>query len=140
MHPVTGNLRKLEGTDLFTIVFNMSGYPYPGSGIKRHLQSRTGDTFAEKLALDIHTLLSVLSGADFSSPELKEVLSTSRKTRSAPVPAPESSERISTPSIVRVATLHNKTVPWRSELNELSETIHTLTADMLGMKQLHNAN
>ena len=94
----------------------------------------------EKLALDIHTLLSVLEGADFSSPELKEVLSTSRKTRSASVPAPESSERISKPSIVRVPTLHNKAVPWRSELNELSETIYTLTADMLGMKQLYNAN
>ena len=123
--------------DLFTIVSKMPGYPYPGSGIKRHFQSRTGDTLVEKLVLDIHTLL---SGADFSSPELKEVLSTSRKTRSAPVPTQESSERISTPSIVRVATLHNKTVPWRSDLNELSETIHTLTADILGMKQLHNAN
>ena len=80
------------------------------------------------------------SVTESASPELKEVLSTSRKTRSASVPAPESSERISTPSIVRVPTPHNKAVPWRSELNELSETIYTLTADMLGMKQLYNAN
>ena len=109
------------------------------SALKRRLQSRTGDTLAEKLGLDIHTLLSVLEGADISSPELKEVLSTSRKSRSASVPAPVSSERISTPSIVRVPTPHNKAVSWRSELNELSETIYTLTADMLGMKQLYNA-
>ena len=52
--------------DLFTIVSKMSGYPHPCSTLKRRLQSRTGDTLAEKLGLDIHTLLSVLEGADYA--------------------------------------------------------------------------
>jgi len=33
--------------DLFTIISKMLGYPYPGSTLKRRLQSRKGDTLAE---------------------------------------------------------------------------------------------
>ena len=64
-------LAEVRG-DLFTLVSKMPGYPYPGSALTRRLQSRTGDTLAEKLAFDIHTLLSVLEGLNFRHQNLKK--------------------------------------------------------------------
>lgn len=127
-------------SDLFVLIGKQDGNPYPGAALKRRMQTRNGDTLAEKLAFDIHTLISILEGGDFSSPEFKELLSISIKGRASSVPHQHSIGRLGTPTTPRRATPHTSSVLRRPELIDLSESITELKADMLNMKQLYQAN
>lgn len=134
--------RKLSEVrdDLFKLVSKMSGFPYVGSILKRRLQSRNGDSLVGKLALDIHTLIGIHQGEDMYSQEMKEMLSTSRRSRSASVPGPPPPDKVTTPIVGTKSIPHTSDILLKTELNDLSEIVQNITTDILGLKQIYRTN
>ena len=142
----------------------MNGFPYKDASLKRRLQTGKGDTVATKLAYDIHSLVSVIEGGDFCSPELKDVLSLSKKQRSSSVPAPECSIRSSTPirhnvplhldnspsTLLRSRTKkaspatpqgnYNRPCDCRSEVTLLKDTVSNIQANVLLMQETQHVS
>lgn len=89
--------------------------------LKRRLHTRAGESVPTKLAQDIHTLLSVLDGGDYS--DIKDMLSNGKVQRSQSVTA--------TP--LRPTRQSDHT----AEIELLTQTVNTIKSDMLCLKQTH---
>lgn len=96
------------------------------SELKRRFSSRKkpSDSVAVKLAHDIHTILSVMEGAEFSS--LTDLISASKKRG-------RSVQSVS-------ASPQTKNCQCKAELSLIKDSVSTLQADMLLMKQRHIAS
>ena len=93
--------------------------------LKRRVYTRSGDSVPVKLSHDIHTLISVIEGVEYS--EMRELLSSGsgRKQRSQ-----------SCSSTANDTINHYDCAP---EIKVLTESINSMKADMLKMKQSHLA-
>ena len=90
--------------------------------LKRRVYTRSGDSVPIKLAHDIHTLMSVTEGAEYS--EMRELLSSGsgRSQRS------QSCSSTANETIIS----HD----FSSEIKVLAESVNSMKADMLKMKHL----
>lgn len=110
---------------------------------------------AEKLAYDIHTLMGFREGGDFSSHELKEMISHSWKHRSLSVPVPmmlpirdtpprctdvtSNTEPVQRPAKISSTSSTANHVPM-VDFNELSETVRVMKTEILTIKQCQSAS
>jgi hypothetical protein len=110
---------------LFEILKNSDDFPFDiDSDLKRRVNTRQGETAAAKLARDVHSLLLVIEGSDAS--EIKDMISTSkRSTRNGSVSKP----------IKHNIVGHVDSCVCSAELQNMKETISTLQADLLLIKQ-----
>ena len=111
---------------LFEQLKEAEDFPYGLQAmLKRRVYTRSGDSVPIKLAHDIHTLMSVTEGAEYS--EMRELLSSGsgRSQRS------QSCSSTANETIIS----HD----FSSEIKVLAESVNTMKADMLKMKQSHLA-
>jgi len=125
--------RKLDEVrnDLFVILTRKEDFPFKGHALKRRKQTQKGDSLVEKLAYDIHTLITAIVDSLYDSPDLKEMISSSRKSI-----ASRSGDVNGTPC--RPSGVHQsrpEDYPSRSEFKALQENILLLKSDMLTLKQ-----
>ena len=111
---------------LFEYIKESEDFPYGlQCMMKCRIGTRSGDTVAVKLAHDIHTVMSVLEGAEYS--DMRELISSgsgkSQRSQSVLSSADETFAQCES----------------SSELKVLSDTVNTLQADLLHMKQTHTA-
>ncbi|MEW8546462.1 MAG: hypothetical protein AB2693_23335 [Candidatus Thiodiazotropha sp.] len=93
--------------------------------LKRRLYTRSGDSIPVKLSHDIHTLMSVIEGAEYS--EMRELLSSgSGRSQRSQLSSSTANDTIN----------HYDCAP---EIKVLTESINSMKADMLKMKQSHLA-
>ena len=110
-------------SSLFEHIKETEDFPYGlQCMLKRRVCTRNSDSVAVKLAHDIHTLMAVLEGAEYS--EMRELLSSgsgrSQRTQST-----------ANDTIV--------TSDYSVEIKVLTDSVNTLKADMLHMKQTQTA-
>ncbi|KAL4226479.1 hypothetical protein ACF0H5_014462 [Mactra antiquata] len=102
-------------------------FPFgPNSELKRRVATRKGDKLSVKLATDIHKLVSVLEGDDFS--EIKDLISNAKPRNS----------QSRTPMRTPVNKSHRPEVNnslSAAEMTLLKDTISALQADVLHLKQ-----
>ena len=99
---------------------DMEDFPYGlQCELKRRLHTRTGESVPTKLAYDIHTLLSVVDGADYS--DIKDLLSNGKSQKSQSVSA--------TPM------RSNRPNEHAAEMELLSQIVNNLKAEVLYLKQ-----
>ena len=113
-------------SSLFEYLKEVDEFPYGlQCMLKRRKGMRNGDSVAIKLTNDIHTLMSVLEGAEFS--DMRDMISSGsgRSQRSQ-----------SSPSSVNESITHSDS---SMELKVLSDAVNTLQAELLHLKQTHNA-
>ena len=96
--------------------------------LKRRVFTRSGDSVATKLAHDVHTLMSVIEGAEYT--DMRELLSSGNGGRS------QRSQSQSCSGAANETIISHDFTP---ELKVLSETVNSMKADMLKMKQSHLA-
>lgn len=116
---------KLEETRLMLFETLQESDDYPldrDSVLKRRVHSRSGDTIAVKLARDIHTVICVMEGADFT--ELNHIISSTRRCDRSK----------STQKLVSV-TDESVCISDNSDINRLNGTVSQLQADLLLLKQ-----
>ena len=116
---------KLEETRsmLFETLQESDDFPLDRHCVmKRRVHSRTGDTVAVKLARDIHTILCVIEGAEFS--ELNSIISSTRRRERS-----KSNQRHTSTSNESIC------VTDASDINRLNGTVSQLQSDMLLLKQ-----
>ena len=102
------------------------GFPYGlQCMLKRRVYTRSGDSVPVKLSHDIHTLISVIEGAEYS--EMCELLSSG------------SGRRQRSQSCSSTANDKINHYDCASEIKVLTESINSMKADMLKMKQSHLA-
>ena len=94
------------------------------SELKRRVQTRNGDTVATKLGYDIHTLMAVLEGGNYS--EMKELLSSGKIQRSQ--------------STAGFSNVTMNTCEYTSEIKMLIESMNNVKADVLNIKQTQLAS
>jgi len=124
--------------DLFVRVSNLDGFPYVGQSMKRRMQTRLGLTLAQKLCLDIHTLIAILRGGDFACPELKELLSTSPRRHSSVNGTQSSSSAVHT---IPPSGPQQQSSPSRdNESGTPSTSMSCLQSELATIKQIYNAN
>lgn len=97
--------------------------------LKRRVRTRQGDTVAWKLAKDIHTIVSVIEGGEYS--ELKELISSGKsgKSRNYSVAETNKSTRVETNDCQCSAAV-----------KVLQDTVSNLSADMVSVKQKCHGN
>ena len=110
-------------SSLFEHIKETEDFPYGlQCMLKRRVCTRNSDSVAVKLAHDIHTLMAVLEGAEYS--DMRELLSSgsgrSQRTQST-----------ANDTIV--------TSDYSVEIKVLTDSVNTLKADMLHMKQTQTA-
>lgn len=93
--------------------------------LRRRVYTRNGDTEAVKYAYDIHTLMSVLEGADYS--EMRDLLSSS------------SGKSQRSQSVTGTANSTFGGCEFSAEIKVLTESMNSLKADILTLKQKHVA-
>ena len=93
--------------------------------LRRRVYTRNGDTVAVKYAYDIHTLMSVLEGADYS--EMRDLLSSS------------SGKSQRSQSVTGTANSTFGGCEFSAEIKILTESMNSLKADILTLKQKHVA-
>lgn len=93
--------------------------------LRRRVYTRNGDTVAVKYAYDIHTLMSVLEGADYS--EMRDLLSSS------------SGKNQRSQSVTGAANSTFGGCEFSAEIKVLTESMNSLKADILTLKQKHVA-
>lgn len=109
-------------TNLLEHIKEQDDFPYGlQCELKRRLHTRTGDSVTIKLAYDVHALISVIEGADYSS--IKDILSSGKGQRS---------QSLCTPNTNRQNKLRDDT----SEIKALMQDIANVRAEMLNMKQV----
>lgn len=115
---------------LFEMLKNTEEFPFDvESELKRRVNTRQGETLASKLAKDIHTILSVIEGADASC--LKDMISTGKRSaRTASLSRTSQLIPVDTESQNR-----SEKCVCSAELHQLKELVATLQADMLLVKQ-----
>lgn len=117
--------QKLEQTRLMLFEFLRSAddFPFGSSDLKRRL-TRHGDSAAVKLAYDIHEILGVLEGGDYMA--LKDMISSAKRTRNSTRKTSVSRNTFKTQSDHSACN---------AEINKLKETISSMQADLLLIKQ-----
>ena len=88
--------------------------------LKRRVATRNGDTVAGKYAYDIHTLISVLEGGEYS--DIRELLSSGKGQRS------QSSSSVAN-------TTMNGSSDNSVEIKSLTDSLNNLKAEFLNLKQ-----
>lgn len=111
--------------------------------LKKRLCTRKGEPVVVKLVHDVHTLLSIIEGEDFSN--IKDLISTSRgRTLSCSLPLRDVSQR-SVPTTEGLPNNNNTehkvkgNCQCNTELNLLKDTVSGLQADLLLFKQTIHA-
>lgn len=94
--------------------------------LRRRVYTRNGDTVAVKYAYDIHTLMSVLEGADYS--EMRDLLSSS-----------SGKSRQRSQSVTGTANSTFGGCEFSAEIKVLTDSMNSLKADILTLKQKHVA-
>ena len=89
--------------------------------LKRRVATRNGDTVAVKYAYDIHTLISVLEGGEYS--DTRELLSSGKGQRS------QSSSSVAN-------TTMNGSSDNLGEIKSLTDSLNNLKAEFLNLKQI----
>ncbi|MCG8048789.1 MAG: hypothetical protein N0E48_24800 [Candidatus Thiodiazotropha endolucinida] len=108
-------------SSLFEHLKDLDDFPYGlQCMLKRRVATRSGDPVSVKLAYDIHTLMSVFEGADYS--DMRELISSGSGK----------SQRSQSQSLLNETVTHCDS---SSELKVLSDSINTLKAEVLHMKQ-----
>ena len=110
-------------SSLFEYLKEVEDFPYGlQCMLKRRKGTRNGDSVAIKLTNDIHTLMSVLEGSEFS--DIRDMVSSGsgRSQRSQ--------------SSANESIIHSDS---SIELKVLSDAVTTLQAELLHLKQTHNA-
>lgn len=106
-------------------------FPYgEDAELKRRMASRKGDSLAVKLAQDIHSIIEVVEGGDCSV--LKPLISASRGKRPSATTTSTTERRDISDKISVKCTCHN-------DLSVLKDTVSSLQADMLIMKERQHA-
>ena len=111
---------------LFEQLKEAEDFPYGLQAmLKRRVYTRSGDSVSIKLAHDIHTLMSVIEGAEYS--DMRELLSSgSGRSQRSQSCSSTANETINCPDVT-------------PEIKVLTESVNSLKADMLKMKQSHLA-
>lgn len=108
-------------SNMFEQLKEVDDFPYGMQCmLKRRVATRNGDSVAVKYAYDIHTLVSILEGGEYS--DIREMLSSSKSQRSQ-----------SFNSVANVTT--NTSCEYATEIKSLTDSMNNLKADVLNMKQ-----
>ena len=109
---------------LFEEIRESDTFPYGlQCELKRRVNTRNGDTVAVKLAYDIHTLMSIMEGGEYS--DMKDMIRPGRATRA-----------VSTPVRGNSTIQHCE---YSAEIKSLIHDMITVKAELLNTKQKHVA-
>lgn len=89
--------------------------------LKRRVHTRNGDTVAVKLAYDVHSLMSVMEGGDYS--DIKDMLRSNKSY----------SQRSQSMSGICNSTMSS--CEYSTDIKELSQSMSTVKAEILTLKQ-----
>ncbi|MEW8562289.1 MAG: hypothetical protein AB2541_09295 [Candidatus Thiodiazotropha sp.] len=108
-------------SSLFEYIKDSEDWPYGlQCMLKRRIYTRNGDPVPVKFAQDIHTLISVLEGAEYS--EIKDLLSGSGVSQRSQ-------------SVSGSANITLGPCEFSAEIKELTDDLKSLKADVLNLKQ-----
>ncbi|MES9884070.1 MAG: hypothetical protein ABW185_24765 [Sedimenticola sp.] len=119
-----GTCERLESvrSAMFHYIKGYDEFPYGSSvELKRRVQTRAGDPVVAKLAKDIHCLMAVIEGADYS--ELSDLMSLSRQVKSSRAASSSQMHNVQCNCSCDV------------EIKSLRDTVAMLSADVVLLKQ-----
>jgi hypothetical protein len=126
-------------SQLFEALKSNEDFPYGiDSELKRRVFRGRGDPISIKLANDIHTLLSVMEGEEYSV--IKEMISATKvraSSQSSTQQTPRSTRKGTTGT---GTTLNTTPCHCNIEIQMLKDTVSSLQADILLLKQMSHAN